>query len=101
MMPIYTYNALNSVLLVLFLDKCLGTNLIRQKRYWKFMVLILGLTFVFDNYAVYIGIYAFNPTATLNIFLPYAPLENFLMSFSLVTANIIVYEWYYSKKSIR
>ncbi len=93
MIPAYTYNSINAILLSILLDRCLETHIMQKKKFWFLMTIVMIMTYIFDNTLIRIGVYSFNSKAILNIFIPFAPIENYFMSFSLISGNVILYEW--------
>ena len=97
-MPYYTIFSLISIIVVVILDSISNIHLLRQYRFWIFMFIIIVLTLIFDNYAVQKGIYDFSPQMITGIRLPYSPLENSLFSFSFITSQVMLFEWYTQRK---
>lgn len=97
-MPEYTFFAFSSLVIILLFDYSAKTHLVRLKKFWFFHGVVFVLTLIFDNYAIYKGIYSYDSKHILGILLPYAPLEDFLFGFSLITLNLILYERKSNKK---
>lgn len=89
----YTLFAFTSVVIVFLVDTLLKTDLITNKKFWILQTVVFILTLIFDNFAVAKGIYYYDIDQISGIRLPYAPIEDFLFGFSLVTLNLIIYEW--------
>jgi lycopene cyclase domain-containing protein len=98
LMPEYT---LISVLIAgfIFLSDwlVLRTGLFRQKKFWLFQLIGLGLTLVFDGVLENLPIVLFDYQYTLGVRIINIPLENFLFGFNLLYLSVILYEYLYAK----
>lgn len=57
------------------------------KTWWITFAILLGLTFIFDNLAIWLGFFSYNPELILGISVGLAPIEDF---FYAVMACIFV-----------
>lgn len=64
-----------------------GSRLSFQPQTLKLMLMLLVLTFVFDNLIVGYGIVGYNESNTLGIFLPKMPIEDF--SYAIAAAILV------------
>lgn len=102
-MPNYTFLTILSLFVVYFLDYILGTKLLWKKKYYLFYLLIVVLHTIVDNYlngrwglgSYIVGPY--DPTSYSGIKLWFTPLENYFFGFSLISLNIVLYEFFKNK----
>lgn len=90
----YTVLASVSVILVIVLDFTLGTRLILNKKFWVFWIVMFVLIFVVNGYLTWRPIVLYGDPFFLHIRLFTIPIEDFLFGFSLITSNIIIWEYY-------
>lgn len=57
------------------------------KTWWISFIILLGLTLVFDNLAIWLGFFSYNPALILGLHVGLAPIEDF---FYAILACIIV-----------
>ena len=93
----YTLLAVVSVVLVLILDFSLKVRIILNKAFWIFWMIMFVIIFVVNGYltARPVVLYGSEYFSGFRIFT--IPIEDFLYGFSLITSNIILWE-YFSKK---
>ena len=104
-MPEYTILTFLACLAVVILDlKILSTKLLTQKWYYLFLLLVVILQTIVDNYlngrwlanTPIVGPYG-NQFYS-NIVIWHTPLENYFFGLSLVTLNIAVFEYLTSRE---
>jgi len=90
----YTLLAVISVLFALTLDFVLGIKLIRNKKFWVFWLIMFVLIFIINGYLTWRPIVIYGESFYLGIRLFTIPVEDFLFGFSLITSNIVLWEYY-------
>jgi len=90
----YTFLALLSVVAVVVLDRWLRTAVLRKPAFW----IAMGVMFLFkipsNGYLTWRPIVLYNPDQHLGIRLWTIPVEDFLYGFGLITATIILWEFF-------
>lgn len=77
---------------VWLLDLVLNTRLIHPTpRFLKTSIVFLAFQLVFDNLFTWQGIWVFNPTEVIGIYLPFIPLENLFFGLALLWGTLILY----------
>jgi lycopene cyclase domain-containing protein len=94
----YTVLASVSVILVIILDFVLGTRLVLNKKFWVFWMVMFVLIFIVNGYLTWRPIVLYGDEFYLHIRLFTIPIEDFLFGFSLISANIIIWEYYTARK---
>jgi lycopene cyclase domain-containing protein len=94
----YTLLASFSVVFILILDFVLGTKLIINKRFWIFWAVMFVLIFIVNSYLTWRPIVIYGDSFYLGIRLFTIPVEDFLFGFSLISFNIILWEYYNIKR---
>jgi len=89
----YTILASVSVILVIILDFVLRTRLILNKKFWVFWIVMFILIFIVNGYLTWRPIVIYGDEFYLHIRLFTIPVEDFLFGFSLITSNIIIWEF--------
>ncbi|NTU46996.1 lycopene cyclase domain-containing protein [Candidatus Roizmanbacteria bacterium] len=84
--------------IVLLLDGILKTHVLQRKKFWIFQFICAGLLTVVDNYLSGRPIILFSPQYLLNIHIGAVPIENYLYSFSLLTLNLILFEYFKNRE---
>ena len=90
----YTIAAVISVLFAVGLDLFLKTRLIINKKFWIFWSAMFTLIFIINGYLTWRPIVLYGEPFYLSIRLFTIPIEDFLFGFSLITLNIIIWEYY-------
>lgn len=94
-----------TILAVLFaaasfiLDRVLKTKLFGDKRFWKFWLIMLGIICLVNGYLTWRPVVIYGDAFFLGIRLFTIPIEDFLFGFSLLTSNIILWEYFTGKNS--
>ena len=83
----FTYLILNVVFLAIIVFLLVQTYRKPSKAWYITLVILLGLTLVFDNVIIIAGIVGYDPAKLLGIYLGKAPIEDF---FYAILAVIIV-----------
>lgn len=94
----YTLLAAISVFLALTLDFALGTKLVRNKKFWVFWAVMFVLLFIVNGYLTWRPIVIYGENFFLGIRLFTIPVEDFLFGFSLITSNIVLWEYFTRKR---
>ena len=93
----YTLLAVLSVLLAVTLDFVLRTKLVLNKKFWIFWAVMFVLIFVINGYLTWRPIVIYGESFYLGIRLFTIPIEDFLFGFSLITSNIVLWEYFTNK----
>ena len=96
----YTILATASVFVVVLFDLILGTRLVLCRKFWVFWAVMFVIIFVINGYLTWRPIVTYGNSFFLNVKLFTIPIEDFLFGFSLLTGNIIIWE-YYNKKRVQ
>jgi len=99
----YTIATIFSVLVVVILDQLLQTKILWQKKFWIFFLFVIVLHTIVDNYLngrwwlnePIVGPYGSQFYSGLRVW--HTPLENYFFGFSLITLNIILFEFWTKK----
>ncbi len=89
----YTYLAVISVIIAIAADLLLGTKLIRNKKFWVFWCVMFMLIFLINGYLTWRPIVTYGEGYYLGVRLFTIPIEDFLYGFSLITLNIVIWEY--------
>jgi len=90
----YTLAVFIGFFLVIGFDRILRTNVIRPSSQMIYTTIIfLAFQLVFDNYFTIQGLWVFNPSETLGIFLPFIPVENLIFGVEMLWFTLIVYTY--------
>jgi len=94
----YTILAILFVIASIILDRILKTKLIKDKRFWKFWAIMFGVICLVNGYLTWRPVVVYGDVFFLGIRLFTIPIEDFLFGFSLLTSNIVLWE-YFTKKN--
>lgn len=94
----YTQLTVISVIFTILLDLILKTGILKQKKFWWFILAVILLQTVVDNYlngrwlagVPIVGPYGKEFYSGIRVW--HTPLENYFFGFSLITCNIVVFE---------
>ncbi len=91
----YLIAGIVSCLLALLLDRVVQTSLVRQRRFWIFLGLILCCQLVFDGYLTARPVTFYDPCCHLGPRLPILemPIEELPFGIMLASFTIILWEW--------
>jgi lycopene cyclase domain-containing protein len=90
----YVIICIISIACVCILDLLLKTKLFTNKKFWIFHLLAFLLTFITDNFLAWRPVVVYNENTLLGIRLIFAPIEDYLFGFSLLTLNLILFEFF-------
>ncbi len=91
-MTLYTYSVIAGFFAVLILDFILRTKVIRPNaRFFYTTIVFVIFQLIFDNYFTLQGLWVFNQSETLEIFVPFIPIENLLFGVVLLWGTLILY----------
>jgi len=90
----YTIIAVLFAVLSLILDIILNTKLIRDKRFWIFWSVMFVIICFVNGYLTWRPVVVYGDVFYLGIKLFTIPIEDFLFGFSLLTSNIVIWEYF-------
>jgi len=93
----YTVLAIAGSLIAVVMDYILGTRLLRQRLFGIFWLAVTVLMFIVNGYLTWRPIVIYNESKMLGVRLFTIPLEDFFFGFSLISINLIIWE-YFNKK---
>lgn len=78
------------------LDHVLNTRVLRlsNRPFWSTALIFAAFQLVLDNYFTQAGIWKFNHTEVIGIFIPFIPIENLVYGFELLALTIILYSFF-------
>jgi len=88
----YTILSIISVVFTVLLDKLLGVNLFKNKRFILFLFVIFLFKLVVNGFLTSKNIVIYNPKYYLGWRFTSIPVEDFLFGFSMVTVCIIFWQ---------
>jgi lycopene cyclase domain-containing protein len=94
----YTILASASIIFVIILDFILGTKLILNKKFWVFWAVMFVLIFIVNGYLTWRPMVIYGESFCLGVRLFTIPVEDFLFGFSLISFNVILWEFYNIKQ---
>jgi lycopene cyclase domain-containing protein len=89
----YTLFAVISVIIVVLADRFLNTKLTSDKRFWIFWGIMFIVICTINGYLTWRPVVLYGEEYYLGIRLFTIPVEDFLFGFSLLTSNIIIWEY--------
>jgi lycopene cyclase domain-containing protein len=95
----YTILAALSVAAVIAVDMLLGTRLVLKKKFWVFWVVMFAIIFIVNGFLTWRPVVTYGSEFYLGIRLFTIPVEDFLYGFSLLTGNIVIWEYYTAKRA--
>lgn len=91
----YTVLALIGVTLVVMIDQLLlRTNLLRRKAFWTAYVIVLFFQLVINGLLTGLRIVRYDPRAIIGWRIAYAPVEDLLFGFAMVTLTLSLWVWW-------
>lgn len=80
---------------VLALDRALGTRLVRRRRFWIYLGIMMVCQLIFDGYLTARPVTLYDPCCHLGPRLPLIkmPAEEFFFGLSLVALAAVLWEW--------
>jgi lycopene cyclase domain-containing protein len=97
----YTLISIIFVIFTIAIDFILKTRLIVNKKFLVFWVIMFILIFVINGYLTWRPIVIYGESFYMGIRLFTIPVEDFLFGFSLISLNIIIWEYYSDKPRTR
>jgi len=94
----YTILAVLFVIISFILDRVLKTKLFGDRRFWKFWLIMSGIILIVNGYLTWRPVVIYSDAFFLGICLFTIPIEDFLFGFSLLTSNIVLWE-YFTKRN--
>ncbi len=89
----YTLIAFISVVAAILADVVLKTRLILNRKFWVFWCVMFVLIFAVNGYLTWRPVVIYGEEYFMNIRLFTIPIEDFLYGFSLITMNIVLWEF--------
>ena len=90
----YTVLAIFGVLFVVIVDLlALRTNLLRSKAFWTAYAIIVFFQLITNGILTGIPIVSYDPDAIIGLRLAYAPVEDLLFGFAMVTLTLSTWVW--------
>jgi lycopene cyclase domain-containing protein len=86
-----TYFLLNLVVLIPAAIILIRTKPATRRRIWRLMLILLGMTLVFDNLLIAAGIVSYHPQYLLGLKLGLAPIED--LAYCLAASIIVPLFW--------
>ena len=91
----FTYLIL-SIVFIAFVVLLLGKRFTKPtKNWWITFVILLTLTLIFDNLAIWLGMFSYNLERILGIYIGHAPVEDFF--YVLLACIIVPLLWHHFK----
>lgn len=90
----YTVIAVIFIFVAIFVDNILHVHILRQKKYYLFLFIILLFKIFINGYLTGYPIVIYNENVFWGVRLMTIPLEDFLFGFSMVTMTIIFWEYF-------
>jgi lycopene cyclase domain-containing protein len=95
MIPAYSAAVVVGFFLVILLDRVLRTRVIRPTPRMAYTTIVFILfQLVFDNFFTGRGLWVFNSSETMGIFVPIIPVENLFFGLEMVWFTIILYSFF-------
>lgn len=89
----YTLIAFISVVAAILADVVLKTRLMLNRKFWVFWCVMFVLIFIVNGYLTWRPVVIYGDEYFMNIRLFTIPFEDFLYGFSLITLNIVLWEY--------
>jgi len=90
----YTVLTVLAALAVVWLDRQLGTRVLRKRIFWIFLLVMFGFKLLANGYLTWRPIVLYNPSHFLGFRLVTIPLEDFVYGFSIIASSVILWEYY-------
>lgn len=97
----YTLASAVSVVVTIVLDRVLGTQLLRDRRFWVFLAVMAGFKLLVNGYLTWRPIVLYGPDHFMGIRLFTIPLEDFMFGFSLVGLSVLLWEYFKRRETAR
>ncbi|HEV7204367.1 MAG TPA: lycopene cyclase domain-containing protein [Jatrophihabitans sp.] len=89
----YTTAAIVGVLGAILLDRLLGTDLLRRKAFWAAYAIVLFFQLIVNGLLTGLEIVRYDPDQILGPRIVFAPVEDLLFGFAMVTATLTLWVW--------
>lgn len=96
----YTLLAAASALMTIWLDRFLGTNVLRRKIFWIFLGVMFFFKVFVNGYLTWRPIVLYGEPYYLGVRLGTIPVEDFVYGFSLVALSVILWERHMRQKEM-
>jgi lycopene cyclase domain-containing protein len=93
----YTLLAIASALITIWLDRFLGTNILRRKVFWVFLGVMYFFKTIVNGYLTWRPIVLYGESFYLGIRLGRIPIEDYVYGFSLIALSVIFWEHHKNK----
>ena len=91
----YTLSAVLGVLVSIGVDQLLlRTNLLRRKAFWTAYAIVLGFQLAVNGLLTGLRIVRYDGSRIIGARIVYAPVEDLLFGFALVTATLSLWVWW-------
>ena len=90
----YTIIAMFFVLITVFVDREMGTDLLRMKSYYLFLAVIALFKLAVNGFLTFSSIVMYDPRFYLGVRIGSIPVEDFMFGFSMVTLTIVFWEYF-------
>lgn len=98
LMSEYTICAAVAAILIVLLDHYLRTRILRQGLFWVFLGVMFCFKLMVNGYLTWRPIVLYGDEHYLGVRLLTIPVEDFVFGFSLISASIISWEFFLSKR---
>jgi lycopene cyclase domain-containing protein len=90
----YTWSAVAAVLVVVAVDVLLlRTKLVRRKAFWTSYAIVLVFQLVVNGLLTGLRVVRYDPARIIGWRVAYAPVEDLLFGFAMVTSTLILWVW--------
>ena len=97
----YTLFSVASALIVVTLDRMLGTHVLARRTFWIFLTVMYGFKLIVNGYLTWRPIVLYGREFFMGIRLWTIPAEDFLYGFSLIALSVILWEFFKEKEEGR
>jgi lycopene cyclase domain-containing protein len=94
----YTGLAISFLGLAVLLDQLLNTNIILQKRFYLYLLLVIFFTLIFNGYLTWRPVVTYSVQYQLDIRIFTIPIEDFVYGTALIFMNTSIYQKIINKK---
>ena len=94
----YTGLAISFLGLAVLLDQLLNTNIIFQKRFYLYLLLVIFFTLIFNGYLTWRPVVTYSVQYQLNFRIFTIPIEDFVYGTALIFMNTSIYQKIINKK---
>lgn len=97
----YTVLAALGVICAVALDAALATHLLRRKAFWTAYAIVLGFQLLVNGLLTGLGIVRYDARRIIGLRVAYAPVEDLLFGFAMVTATLSIWVWLGRRPALR